>query len=112
MKVAIPVVEGTLCTHYGQCTRFALFDLDMDRRVVLGRQDVPAPEHQPGLFPSWLAEQGVDVVLAGGMGSKARDLFADRGIEVIIGVSGDEPEVVVRSFLARELAVTTNPCAK
>jgi predicted Fe-Mo cluster-binding NifX family protein len=34
-----------------------------------------APEHQPGLLPLWLKERGVNVVIAGGIGSRAMDLL-------------------------------------
>ena len=112
MKIAMPVAEGVLCAHFGQCTHFALFDVDREQHSVLSQQNLPAPAHQPGVFPEWLAAQGVNVVVAGGMGSKARDLFADNGIEVITGASSDDPQVVVTSFLARQLVTDANFCEK
>jgi hypothetical protein len=40
--------------------------------------------HQPGILPAWLTEEGVSVVIAGGRGSRARALFRENRIEVVV----------------------------
>jgi predicted Fe-Mo cluster-binding NifX family protein len=112
MKIAVPVLQGSLSAHFGQCTHFAVFDADEQARTVRGRTDLTAPEHEPGLFPRWLAEHHVDTVLAGGMGGRARDLFASHGITVVTGVEEEDPAVAVSSYLAAELSTTDNFCEK
>ena len=67
MKVAIPVENGRLNSHFGGSRQFALIEVDQDTKTVLRSETLPAPEHQPGLFPRWLREQGVQVLLAGGL---------------------------------------------
>lgn len=108
MRFAIPMADGKLSLHFGHCESFALVDAE-DGKVV-GRQDVPAPEHQPGLLPRWLAEREANVIIAGGMGRRALDLFAEQGIEVVVGASREEPEALVRSCLDGSLQTGENVC--
>jgi predicted Fe-Mo cluster-binding NifX family protein len=110
MKIAVPVLDNVLCTHFGQCATFALFSVDTDTATVVSRQDLTPPHHEPGVYPRWLAEQHVTVVLAGGMGGRAQDLFADNDIQVVVGVGGGDPEVVVKTYLAGRLVPGVNPC--
>lgn len=110
MKIAVPLTHKRLSLHFGHCEEFALIDVDHDQGQILNRVDVSAPPHQPGLLPVWLAEHGVNVVIAGGMGERARQLFGGHGIEVIIGAPAEDPEIVVRHFLSGTLEVGTNIC--
>ncbi len=110
MRIAIPIYEGKLATHFGHCESFALIDADPERKEIVGRRDVEAPPHQPGLLPAWLSEQGVSTVIAGGMGQRAQQLFTSRGICVVTGAPALEPERVVKDYLAGTLQAGENPC--
>ncbi len=110
MRIAIPVAGGRLCPHFGHCEVFALIDVDPEKREIVGTQMLPAPDHQPGLLPRWLNEQGATDVIAGGMGGRAQNLFAENGIRVIIGAPSDEPEAVVRAYLENTLQTGDNIC--
>ena len=110
MRIAVPVAGGTLCVHFGQCTHFAVFDVDPDAGVVTARRDLAAPDHEPGVFPVWLGERGANVVIAAGMGSRAREVFAANGIDVVTGATGDDPGEVVTAFLADALRTDPNVC--
>jgi hypothetical protein len=66
--------------------------------------------HQPGFLPAWLAEEGVSAVIASGMGSRARALFNENRIEVVVGVLGDDPEKAVLDYIKGELATGDNIC--
>jgi predicted Fe-Mo cluster-binding NifX family protein len=110
MRIAIPLTDGKLSSHFGHCERFALVDADAAARRILGREDVEAPPHQPGLLPPWLAQRGATVILAGGMGQRARDLFAEQGIQVVVGVPSEAPEELVARYLAGTLQAGENAC--
>lgn len=110
MKIAIPIAAGRLCQHFGHCESFALIDVDPREKRILVREDVAAPPHQPGLLPPWLAERGANVIIAGGMGGRARDLFAAQNIEVVVGATADTPERIVAAWLAGSLEVGGNTC--
>jgi len=82
MRYAIPLSGGAIAAHFGHCEQFALIDVDEARKVIVGKEIIPSPVHEPGLLPVWLAEQGVAVIIAGGMGSRAQNLFEQNRIKV------------------------------
>jgi Mrp family chromosome partitioning ATPase/predicted Fe-Mo cluster-binding NifX family protein len=108
MRFAVPMAQGKLSLHFGHCDSFALVDAE-DGKVV-SREDVAAPDHQPGLLPRWLAEKGANVIIAGGMGQRAIALFAEQGIEVAVGAPRGEPEDLVKAYLAGTLRSGENIC--
>lgn len=110
MRFAIPLADGKLAIHFGHCAAFALIDIDSAENAILHREDIDAPPHQPGLLPPWLAERGVNRILAGGMGQRAQDLFAAQGIQVTVGAPVETPEKLVMDFLAGTLTVGGNAC--
>lgn len=110
MKIAVPLVDCRLATRFGHCTSFALFDVDQDKLMILRRQDIPAPEHQPGLLPSWLAKRGVNMVIAGGIGKRAMELLAQHRISIVAGAEKDVPEKLVANHLAGNTEYGRNPC--
>jgi len=110
IRVAVPLAEGRLTSHFGHCASFALLDLETVSKRVISREDVPAPPHQPGLLPPWLAERGVGLIIAGGMGQRAQDLFRERGIEVLVGAPCEPPEVLALAWLEGNLQTGTNAC--
>jgi predicted Fe-Mo cluster-binding NifX family protein len=96
--------------HFGHCEHFALVDINPDDKKIVKREDLPAPPHQPGLLPPWLAERGATTILAGGMGQRAQDLFAQQGIQVVTGAPAETPEKLVSEYLAGTLQVGENVC--
>jgi Mrp family chromosome partitioning ATPase/predicted Fe-Mo cluster-binding NifX family protein len=110
MKIAVPVSDGKLSMHFGHCERFAMLDVDPGKKEILGRVDLDAPPHEPGLLPRWLADKGANLIIAGGMGRRAQDLFSDSGIRVIVGAPAGSPEDVVRDYLAGTLETGGNVC--
>jgi ATP-binding protein involved in chromosome partitioning len=110
VKIAIPVSDGMLFAHFGHCPAFALVDTDDKTGQIVARTQVTAPPHEPGLLPVWLAEHGVDMVMAGGMGPRAQDLLAQKGIKVVTGVPGETPESLVTAYYAGTLATGANAC--
>ena len=110
MRFAIPLIGGRLSAHFGHCEHFAIIDADVETRRILGKEELEAPEHQPGLLPLWLADRGVDVIVSGGMGPRAQDLLAERGIKVHIGAPSEEPERLVQAYLEGTLKAGENIC--
>jgi ATP-binding protein involved in chromosome partitioning len=110
VRIALPLSNGEMAMHFGHCEKFALLDVDPATKKIVKRDDIEAPPHQPGLLPAWLAERGVTIVISGGMGHRARDLFAERGIEVVVGASTGTPERLVGDYLAGTLATGENIC--
>jgi Mrp family chromosome partitioning ATPase/predicted Fe-Mo cluster-binding NifX family protein len=109
-RFALPLVGGQLSMHFGHCEEFALIDVDDTTKKITNKTVVKSPEHEPGLLPRWLHEKGANLIIAGGMGGKARELFAQNNIKVIVGASVDSPENLVNSFLQGILQTGENVC--
>ncbi len=110
MRIAIPVANDRLAAHFGHCEQFAMIEIDEENNKVTGRSDVEAPPHEPGLLPPWLAEKGVNVIIAGGMGQRALALFAQQGIKVITGAPANAPESLAELYLGGNLVTGSNLC--
>ena len=52
------------------------------------------PGHQPGAIPKYLQQKGVNCIVAGGMGMRARGFFDEAGIQAILGVTGKIEDVI------------------
>ncbi len=110
MRIAIPCEDERVAAHFGHAPQFALIDVDEQTKAVGEVGFVTPPPHEPGLLPRWLAEQGATVVLAGGMGGRAQDLFEQAGIAVVIGVQQPDPKQAAEAYVQGTLASGTNPC--
>ncbi|MDH7479081.1 MAG: NifB/NifX family molybdenum-iron cluster-binding protein [Syntrophomonadaceae bacterium] len=110
MKIAIPVANQLLCQHFGHCDQFALVEVDETRKAITGKTMLTPPPHEPGVLPRWLAQVGANVVIAGGMGSRAQTLFNMSGIEVIVGAPVDSPDNIVKAYLNGTLVTGENTC--
>ena len=106
MLIAIPKEGNAVCPHFGHCEEFTLYDTDT--KVL---KSVANPGHQPGFLPGFLKELGTELVIAGGMGGRAQELFAQQGIELIVGVSG-VIEVVIARFEKGELVSSGAVCSE
>lgn len=110
VRIAIPLADGRLAMHFGHCELFALVDAEPSSGRILGREDVAPPPHQPGLLPPWLAERGARIIIAGRMGRRAQDLFAARGLKVVVGAPSESPEHLVQEYLKGTLQTGQNVC--
>jgi len=110
MRIAIPIATGKLAAHFGHCEEFALIDVDLDQKAILTQSVIAAPPHEPGLLPGWLAKHGAEVIIAGGMGARAKQLFDQQDIRVVIGAPSLAPESVALSFLEENLQTGPNLC--
>lgn len=110
MRIAIPLNGGKLARHFGHCEEFALFDAEGEQAKVAECDRVPAPPHEPGLLPRYLKEQGADVIIADGMGRRARQLFSQAGIKVVVGAEGSEPRTIVAEYVNGDLSTGPNLC--
>lgn len=105
---AVPTTNGKLTQHFGHCEKFAIIDT-LDNAIV-NEEFVTPPLHQPGVYPKYLAERGVKVIIAGGMGQKAQELFAFNNIEVYVGIHADTPKTLVQYYLDHQLKSGDNLC--
>lgn len=106
MLIAIPKEGNVVCPHFGHCEEFTLYDTNTKTL-----KSVPNPGHQPGVLPGFLKKLGAELIIAGGMGAKAQELFAQQGIEIIVGTSGSIEDVIAR-FEKGELVSSGEVCSE
>ena len=111
MKIAIPIENGHLNSHFGGSRQFAIVEVDPDTKAVLRTETLPAPEHQPGVFPRWLQSLGVGLVIVGGIGQRALAIFAQHGISVVAGLPDQPVEALVAAYLKGQLVQAPEGCA-
>ena len=107
MKIAIATADGAVSPHFGHCPEFTLALVENGQ--IKQMETVPSPGHQPGALPEFLAKLGVSIIIAGGMGPRAQELFQAKDIETIIGAEGPVMEVV-EAYLAGNLQVGEDAC--
>jgi predicted Fe-Mo cluster-binding NifX family protein len=93
-KIAIAVDNNQVSAHFGRCPSFAIIELQ-DQKVV-NQEMIPNPGHRTGFLPKFLAEKDVHTIICGGMGRRAIDLFNEKGVKAIVGVSGGIDEVITK----------------
>ena len=92
MKVAISTDGDAVSAHFGRCPCFTIVEVEDGK--VIGREVIDNPGHHPGFLPQFLNKKGVSAIVAGGMGQRAVDLFAEAEIKVVVGVSGKIEKIV------------------
>ncbi|MCK5313557.1 MAG: NifB/NifX family molybdenum-iron cluster-binding protein, partial [Anaerolineales bacterium] len=92
MRIAISSEEkngldSLVSHHFGRCPCYVLVDVDEDQKIqAVQALDNPfAIQHQPGMVPGFIHDQGADVMISGGMGRRAIGFFQEYGIQVATG---------------------------
>ena len=106
---AIPTENGLLCAHFGHCEEFTLVEAG-DGGEPAVKEVCDAPPHEPGLLPRWLTDKGVNTVIAGGMGARAQQIFAESGVKVFCGAPPLEPVQLVKQLMEGALELGDNVC--
>jgi predicted Fe-Mo cluster-binding NifX family protein len=107
-RIAVPMAAGHLSLHFGHCEQFAIIDIE-DNNVVKEALHNP-PEHQPGTYPNFLAQNGVQEVVVGGIGQKAIEIFNHNNIKVHSGVSAQNLQDLLKDYLSNNLSTGDNSC--
>ncbi len=107
-KIALPTVNDKLSSHFGHASHFVIYSLEDNK--IINEEKHPVPFHEPGSFPRWLSEFGVEIVLLGGVGQKAIEIFQENNIEVIMGITKEKPQEVIQEYIKGVLVSKGNVC--
>jgi len=102
--------DGEVSAHFGRCPFFLLAEADGKMAAV--SEVVPNPysgAHQPGAVPHFIHDLGANVIIAGGMGPKAIEMFHGFGIDVATGCTGNVSAVLGAYLRGEHRGVV--PCA-
>lgn len=106
-KIAIAAEGHSVCEHFGHCEGFNIYTTQ--NGVIVAKDFLANPGHKPGLLPNLLNDQGVHVVIAGGMGAGAIEIFNEKGIDVITGARGMVDQTIA-TYLDGKLLSTGSVC--
>lgn len=107
MKIAVASMNTSVAGHFGHCENFNIYETEKGQ--ILSTQSIQNPGHKPGFLPNFLGDMGVEVIIAGGMGGGAVEIFNERNIQVIVGVHGDAKDAVTQ-YLNGALKSTGSIC--
>jgi predicted Fe-Mo cluster-binding NifX family protein len=102
-------LDSQISQHFGRCPYYLI--LDVDGEEIKKSETVSNPyyhNHIPGVVPKFIHEQGANVMIAGGMGPRAIDMFTGLGIEVVTGAIGNAGNVL-QAYLRGEVR-GVEPC--
>lgn len=102
-------LNAQMSQHFGRCPSYLV--VDVEGNEVKKSEVVENPyysNHIPGKVPQFIKEQGAQVMIAGGMGPKAIDMFSNFGIEVVTGAIGNVSNVL-QAYLQGEIS-GVEPC--
>ena len=87
MKVAIATDGDYVSEHFGRCPSYTIFTVE--NNCIQNKELVNNPGHHPGNIPNFLHQQGVECIIAGGMGMRAQNIFNEYNITMILGITGE-----------------------
>ena len=107
MKIAVTYENGNIFQHFGHTAQFKVYAAENGRVISEEILDTNGSGH--GALASLLGQQGIDVLICGGIGGGARIALMEAGIAIYGGASGDADEAV-ELFLSG--ALIYNPYAR
>ena len=89
MKIAVAAMSTNVAEHFGHCEHFLIFNVENGQ--VSPAVALANPGHRPGFLPNYLADNGAEVIIAGGMGGGMVAFFGSTlqmGIETVLDTVG------------------------
>jgi len=103
-------LDGEVGAHFGRCPYYVMVETSGD--TVTGSRVVANPYfemHRPGVVPRFIRDLGSHVIIAGGMGPRAIEMFHGFGIDVATGATGTVSTVLGAYLRGEHRGVV--PCA-
>ena len=101
MKIAVTYESGLIFQHFGHTSQFKIYEIESD--VVKSSQVIGADGFGHGALAGFLKDQGVNVLICGGIGGGAQMALQEAGIQLFGGVSGNA-DAAVDAYLADNLS--------
>lgn len=108
-RISFPTSDRTTIDgHFGHTKEFAIYEVE--GLQIKSINFVTPPPHEPGVLPRFLGSIGVDVIITGGMGQMAINLFKQQNIDVVLGASGNI-DSNLKEYVSGFLSSTGSPCS-
>lgn len=96
MRIAVCYDNGNVFQHFGKTENFKIYDVEDGK--ILSSEVMSCGDTGHEALAGLLADNGVEVVICGGLGGGAQAALAEAGVEVFSGAEGDTDDAV-RSYL-------------
>jgi predicted DNA-binding protein (UPF0251 family)/predicted Fe-Mo cluster-binding NifX family protein len=110
MIVAVPYLGGDVNPHFGSTQVFLVAEASAGAIERTSIFEVQGMQHNHAGIAGFLKEQGVETILAGGMGAPMQQALRRAGFKVYCGVSGPAIQAV-EAFLRGEIEQSESTCA-
>jgi ATP-binding protein involved in chromosome partitioning len=107
-KLAFPMSGGKLSGHFGHCEQFVI--VSIHEGEVIKEELKSPPPHTPGAYPKYLVSEGVDVVIAGGIGQSAVNILKKNGVDVLTGVEIRDLKSMINDYIEGKLETSGESC--
>ncbi len=107
MKIAATYDNGNIFQHFGKTEFFKVYEVEDNK--VISSEVIGSNGTGHGALAGLLAEQGISVLICGGIGGGAQSALAEAGIELCSGAQGDA-DTAVDAYLKGELVSTGVNC--
>ena len=107
MKIAVTYDNGNIFQHFGKTENFKVYEVE-DNQVV-SSEVIGSNGTGHGALAGLLSEQGVDVLICGGIGGGAQAALAEAGVELCSGAEGDV-DAAVEAYLNGTLTSAGATC--
>ena len=107
MKIAVTYDNGNVFQHFGKTENFKVYEVE-DKKII-SSEVISSNGTGHGALAGLLAEQGVNVLICGGIGGGAQAALTEVGIELCAGAKGNVDEAV-EAYLKGELVSSGVNC--
>jgi len=105
LKIAAAYEDGRIFQHFGQSPSFKVYTIEND--AVVGTDLVIPERDMHCAMGGWLAQNGVEALICGGIGQGAINALASVGVQVYNGVQGNADDAV-QAYLSGALSFDPN----
>jgi predicted Fe-Mo cluster-binding NifX family protein len=102
------MTDGKLSDHFGHCEQFVVATIVNGK--VVNEELLTPPAHEYGAYPKFLIGQALDVVIVGGIGRSAVEIFEKNGVKVISGVMNMNVQSMIADYIKGELISSGSSC--
>ena len=92
MKIAVTYDNGEVFQHFGRTESFKIYDVEDNK--IISSEVISSNGTGHGALAGLLAEQGVNVLICGGIGGGAQAALTEAGIDLCAGAQGNVDEVI------------------
>ena len=104
MKIAVTYDDGEIFQHFGKTEFFKVYEAEDNQ--IISSEVIGSNGTGHGALAGLLADQGIDVLICGGIGGGAQAALDEAGVKLCAGVHGDADEAA-KAYLRTAIITIT-----